>query len=133
MKTLIFIATYLTMHGIFTTILMSAVFKFTYTCENARVVEIPDDFIFSASTSAYQIEGGWDEDGKSPSVWDTFTHNHPEKIADRSTGDVAADSYHFYKKDVDALKSIGVSIILNDNVESDVESPLTADECKQQR
>lgn len=100
------------MHGIFTTILMSAVVKFTNPCENVTTVIIPDDFILAASTSAYQIEGGWNEDGKSPSVYDTFTHNHPEMIVDHSNGDIAADSYHFYKKDVEALKSIGVSYFL---------------------
>ncbi|KAG5671417.1 hypothetical protein PVAND_001615 [Polypedilum vanderplanki] len=95
------------MHGILTTFFMSTIVKISYTCENSTTIEIPEDFIFSASTSAYQIEGAWNEDGKSPSVWDTYTHNHPEKIADHSNGDIAADSYHFYKKDVEALKSIG--------------------------
>jgi hypothetical protein len=109
---LIFATTYFTMHGIFTTILMSSIAKFTYTCDNATTIEIPDDFFFAASTSAYQIEGGWDADGKSPSVWDTTTHEHPELMVDKSNGDVAADSYHFYKKDVEALKSTGVSDFL---------------------
>ncbi|KAG5679623.1 hypothetical protein PVAND_009183 [Polypedilum vanderplanki] len=95
------------MHGIFTTILMSAFVKFTYTCENSTVIEIPENFKIGASTSSYQIEGGWNLDGKTENVWDTFTHNHPEKIEDHSNGDVAADSYHFYKKDVEALKYVG--------------------------
>lgn len=99
------------MQGLFTSILISAVFKFTHTCDDVKIIEIPEDFIFSASTSAYQIEGGWNEDGKSPSVWDTFSHNHPEKIVDGLSGDVAADSYHLYKKDVEALKSVGVRIL----------------------
>lgn len=69
----------------------------------------PKDFSFGASTAAYQIEGGWQDDGKGPSIWDTITHNHPELIADHSTADVGADSYHFYKKDVAALKQVGVN------------------------
>lgn len=80
----------------------------SYTCENITI-ELPSDFIFSTSTSAYQVEGGWNADGKSPSVWDTFTHNNPDKIADHSNGDVSVDSYHLYKKDVAALKEVGVS------------------------
>lgn len=69
----------------------------------------PKDFSFGAATAAYQVEGGWKEDGKGPSIWDTITHNHPELIADHSTADTGADSYHFYKKDVAALKRLGVT------------------------
>jgi beta-glucosidase len=50
-----------------------------------------------------------DFSGKGPSIWDTFTHKHPERIADRSNGDIAADSYHRYKEDVKALKDMGVN------------------------
>ncbi|ONM32568.1 4-hydroxy-7-methoxy-3-oxo-3,4-dihydro-2H-1,4-benzoxazin-2-yl glucoside beta-D-glucosidase 1, chloroplastic-like [Zea mays] len=68
----------------------------------------PSDFIFGAATSAYQIEGGWNEDGKKPSTWDHFCHTFPDWIADHSNGDVAADSYHMYKEDVRLLKEIGM-------------------------
>lgn len=71
--------------------------------------KFPDDFLFGAATSAFQIEGSWNTKGKGPSIWDTFTHEHPEKVADRSdTGDVA-NSYHFYEEDIKAIKSMGVS------------------------
>ncbi|XP_047054939.1 beta-glucosidase 5-like [Lolium rigidum] len=60
--------------------------------------DFPPDFVFGAATSAYQYEGAVAEDGRSPSIWDTFTH--AGKMADKSTGDVAADGYHKYKDDV---------------------------------
>ncbi|KAK1669456.1 hypothetical protein QYE76_057615 [Lolium multiflorum] len=60
--------------------------------------DFPRDFVFGAATSAYQYEGAVAEDGRSPSIWDTFTH--AGKMSDNSTGDVAADGYHKYKEDV---------------------------------
>ncbi|KAM0900691.1 hypothetical protein ACQ4PT_020511 [Festuca glaucescens] len=60
--------------------------------------DFPSEFVFGAATSAYQYEGAVAEDGRSPSIWDTFTH--AGNIADKSTGDVASDGYHKYKDDV---------------------------------
>ncbi|KAK1663642.1 hypothetical protein QYE76_051801 [Lolium multiflorum] len=57
--------------------------------------DFPDGFIFGAGTSAYQVEGAAAEDGRKPSIWDTFTHQGHS--TDKSTGDVAADQYHHYK------------------------------------
>ncbi|KAJ0961713.1 hypothetical protein J5N97_000032 [Dioscorea zingiberensis] len=68
----------------------------------------PPDFIFGAGSAAYQYEGAWNEGGRGPSIWDTFTHLHPEKISDRSNGDVAIDSYHRYKEDVKIMKEMGL-------------------------
>ncbi|XP_075972009.1 myrosinase 1-like [Anticarsia gemmatalis] len=69
----------------------------------------PDDFIFGVSTAAFQIEGGWNADGKGESMWDTYLHKHPEYTPDRSNGDVAADSYHKYMEDIDMIKNLGVN------------------------
>ncbi|KAK1266618.1 Beta-glucosidase 12 [Acorus gramineus] len=67
----------------------------------------PDGFIFGTASSAYQLEGGASEGGRGPSIWDTFTHNHPGMIKDHSTGDVATDSYHRHKEDVALMKDMG--------------------------
>ncbi|XP_021686676.2 beta-glucosidase 17-like [Hevea brasiliensis] len=68
----------------------------------------PENFIFGAGSAAYQSEGAALIDGRGPSIWDTFVRKHPEKIADRSTGDVADDFYHHYKEDIKLMKKIGL-------------------------
>ncbi|KAK3038106.1 hypothetical protein RJ639_031660 [Escallonia herrerae] len=55
------------------------------------------DFVFGTASSAYQIEGGAKEDGRGPSVWDTFLQRNPGKVKDGSNGNAAIDSYHLYK------------------------------------
>ncbi|CAL8999754.1 unnamed protein product [Prunus brigantina] len=65
-------------------------------------------FTFGAATAAYQLEGAANIDGRGPSVWDNFTHEHPEKITDGSNGDVAIDQYHRYKEDVAIMKDMGL-------------------------
>src|SRR5208337_3404138 len=68
----------------------------------------PDGFLWGTSTCAYQIEGAVKEDGRGPSIWDTFSHT-PGKIFHGETGDVADDSYHLYKEDVRMLRALGAS------------------------
>jgi beta-glucosidase len=67
----------------------------------------PKEFTWGCATSAYQIEGAWNEDGKGPSIWDTFAHTSG-KIADGSNGDVAVDHYHRYKEDVTLMARLGL-------------------------
>ena len=69
----------------------------------------PQGFKWGCATAAYQIEGGANEDGRGPSVWDKFSHT-PGKTFHGDTGDVADDSYHLYKEDVRLLKNLGVSV-----------------------
>ncbi|XP_043814486.1 beta-glucosidase 17 isoform X3 [Manihot esculenta] len=69
----------------------------------------PSDFIFGAGSAAYQIEGAANTDGRTPSIWDTFTKEDPEKILDHSSGDVAEDFYHRYKEDIALMKEIGLN------------------------
>jgi beta-glucosidase len=60
----------------------------------------PADFVFGASTAAYQIEGAWQADGKGEGIWDRFSHL-PGKVANGDNGDVACDHYHRYAEDLD--------------------------------
>jgi beta-glucosidase len=67
----------------------------------------PGDFLWGASTSAYQIEGAAREDGRGESIWDVFCRQ-PGAIANGQTGDVAADHYHRYAGDVGLMTTIGL-------------------------
>jgi beta-glucosidase len=70
-------------------------------------LSLPRDFLWGAATSAYQIEGAWQDDGRGESIWDRFAHT-PGKIRNGDTGDIALDHYHRYKDDVALMKSLGV-------------------------
>jgi beta-glucosidase len=67
----------------------------------------PPGFVWGTATSAYQIEGAVGEDGRGASIWDGYAHL-PGKITDGSTGDVASDSFHRYKEDVQLMAALGV-------------------------
>jgi beta-glucosidase len=66
----------------------------------------PKNFVWGTATSAYQIEGAVNEDGRGASIWDSFTRL-PGKIIDKSTADIANDHYHRYKEDVRLIKDLG--------------------------
>jgi beta-glucosidase len=70
-------------------------------------LNFPPGFVWGTATSAYQIEGAADEDGKGESVWDRFAAT-PGKIADGTDGRVACDHYHRYAEDLDAMKDLGL-------------------------
>ncbi|MFD3518524.1 GH1 family beta-glucosidase [Streptomyces sp. NPDC058657] len=67
----------------------------------------PRGFVFGAATASYQIEGAVDEDGRGPSIWDTYSHT-PGRTHGGDTGDVACDHYHRYPQDVALLRGLGV-------------------------
>jgi beta-glucosidase len=73
----------------------------------AAARRFPPGFLWGASTSAYQIEGAVDEDGRGRSIWDTFSHT-PGKVRGGDTGDIACDSYHRIEDDLDLLSGLGV-------------------------
>ena len=68
--------------------------------------EFPSGFVWGTATSAYQIEGAVDEDGRGVSVWDTFART-PGRIKNNHNADVANDHYHRYKEDVQLMKALG--------------------------
>ncbi|XP_049838092.1 myrosinase 1-like [Schistocerca gregaria] len=69
----------------------------------------PDGFHLGAATAAFQIEGAWNEDGKGESIWDHMLHAQPNLTKDSGNGDVAADSYHKYKEDVQLLVGLNAN------------------------
>jgi beta-glucosidase len=70
-------------------------------------VRFPDGFRWGAATASYQIEGAVAEDGRAPSIWDTFSHT-PGAVAGGDTGDVAVDHYHRSGEDVALMGSLGL-------------------------
>jgi beta-glucosidase len=68
--------------------------------------QFPEEFIWGASSSAYQVEGSWNQDGKGESIWDRFSHSG--KVKGGATGDVACNSYHRYKEDIALLKHLNL-------------------------
>jgi beta-glucosidase len=70
-------------------------------------LQFPESFMFGSATASYQIEGAVEEDGRGPSIWDTFSHT-PGKTQDGDTGDVADDHYHRLEEDLDLMKSLNL-------------------------
>jgi beta-glucosidase len=73
----------------------------------SKITQFPKDFLWGAGTSAYQIEGGWDADGKGESIWDRWSHT-PGHVKNGDTGDVACDHYHRWSEDVDLMSDLGL-------------------------
>ncbi|RZB39140.1 myrosinase 1-like [Asbolus verrucosus] len=70
--------------------------------------EFPADFLFGIASSAYQIEGGHDANGKGASIWDHYLRLNPALVRDSTNGDTACDSYNKYEEDVSLLADLGV-------------------------
>ena len=68
----------------------------------------PDNFLWGAATAAYQVEGAVTEDGRGPSIWDTFSHT-PGKTDNGDSGDIACDMYHRYPSDIALMQGLGIA------------------------
>lgn len=74
---------------------------------NQITKKFPSDFLFGVATSAPQVEGGYDADGKGLNIWDVFSRI-PNTIADHSTPDIACDMYHRWKDDFRLMKELNI-------------------------
>ncbi|MDT9686160.1 GH1 family beta-glucosidase [Streptomyces sp. TRM76323] len=74
----------------------------------ATGLAFPAGFRWGTATAAYQIEGAAAEDGRTPSIWDTFSRT-PGKVRNGDTGDIAADHYHRMAEDVALMRDLGVT------------------------
>jgi beta-glucosidase len=72
------------------------------------LTRFPTGFLWGSATAAYQIEGAVREDGRTPSIWDTFSHT-PGKVANGDTGDIAVDHYHRWRDDVRLMADLGLT------------------------
>lgn len=70
-------------------------------------MSFPNNFVWGAATSAYQVEGAAFEDGKGKSIWDVYSHT-PGKVFEENNGDVACDHYHRFDEDVRLMKELGI-------------------------
>ena len=69
--------------------------------------EFPAGFVWGAATAAYQVEGGFQADGRGESIWDRFART-PGRVRNGDTGDVACDHYHRYREDVALVAELGL-------------------------
>ena len=63
------------------------------------------DMIWGAATAAYQVEGAWNEDGRTPSIWDVFAQQPGNTVGSRN-GNIACDHYHRFREDVKLMKEL---------------------------
>jgi beta-glucosidase len=70
-------------------------------------VAFPKGFLWGGATASYQVEGAWNLDGKSESIWDRFSHTQG-RIKGGWTGDIACDHYHRYPEDLAIMKQMNL-------------------------
>ncbi|WP_105567807.1 GH1 family beta-glucosidase [Microbacterium halophytorum] len=70
-------------------------------------LDFPPGFVFGSATASYQVEGAAADGGRTPSIWDTFSHT-PGRIWNDDTGDIACDHYHRMDEDLDLMAELGL-------------------------
>jgi beta-glucosidase len=80
----------------------------TQTAKTTGSLQFPPGFRWGSATAAYQIEGAVAEGGRTPSIWDTFSHT-PGRVARGDTGDVADDHFHRFREDVALMVRLGLT------------------------
>jgi beta-glucosidase len=75
---------------------------------DSKQTAVPHNFVWGVSTSSYQIEGAARDEGRGPSIWDTYC-TQSGRIANGDTGDVACDHYHRYPEDIALMRELGVT------------------------
>ncbi len=76
-----------------------------YSDEDVRAARFPQGFLWGTATSAFQVEGAWNAEGKGESIWDRLAHT-PGRIAGGVSGDVACDQYHLFRDDIALMKRL---------------------------
>jgi beta-glucosidase len=71
-------------------------------------LQFPKGFYIGTASASYQIEGAVAEDGRGPSIWDTYSHT-PGKIEDGTNGDIADDHYYRWREDIELMQELGVN------------------------
>lgn len=77
--------------------------------KSVKDLPLPRNFVWGAATAAYQVEGGAFQDGKGPSIWDTFSHVAPSRTSG-ANGDVACDHYNRMPDDVELIESLDLDV-----------------------
>jgi beta-glucosidase len=80
----------------------------TQAAPSTDALRFPPGFLWGSATASYQIEGAVDEGGRTPSIWDTFSHT-PGRVERGDTGDVADDHYHRFREDIAIMVRLGLA------------------------
>ncbi|GMI87429.1 beta glucosidase 40 [Hibiscus trionum] len=96
-----------TRKGIALAILLLVLGIQTVLSQNISRASFPKGFVFGTASASYQYEGAVKEDGRGPTIWDTFSHS-TGIILDGSNADVAVDEYHRYVEDIQLMKDLGM-------------------------